>query len=105
MRAACAWCWTGFSTTWAGISGRSGMCWRTGKRSAYRDWFHNLRFEGRSPYNDPFQYEGWNGHASLVKLNLSNPAVREHLFQAVESWVRDYQIDGLRLDAADCLDW
>ncbi len=75
-----------------------------GQASAYRDWFHNLRFEGRSPYNDPFQYEGWNGHASLVKLNLANPAVRAHLFQAVESWVRDYQVDGLRLDAADCLD-
>ncbi len=75
-----------------------------GERSAYCDWFHNLRFEGRSPRNDPFQYEGWNGHYSLVKLNLHNPAVREHLFGAVRSWVRDYQIGGLRLDAADCLD-
>ncbi len=74
------------------------------ERSAYRDWFHNLRFEGRSPRNDPFQYEGWNGHYSLVKLNLHNPDVREHLFGAVRSWVREFQIDGLRLDAADCLD-
>ncbi len=74
------------------------------ERSAYRDWFHNLRFEGRSPRDDPFQYEGWNGHYSLVKLNLHNPAVREHLFEAVRSWVREFQIDGLRLDAADCLD-
>jgi glycosidase len=73
--------------------------------SAYQDWFANLRFDQRSPYNDPFSYEGWNGHYELVKLNLRNPAVKEHLFGAVESWIRDFNIDGLRLDAADCLDF
>ncbi|MCU0247606.1 MAG: alpha-amylase family glycosyl hydrolase, partial [Bryobacter sp.] len=26
--------------------------------SPYRDWFHNLRFDGRSSYGDPFTYEG-----------------------------------------------
>lgn len=72
--------------------------------SPYRDWFQGLRFDGRSPYNDPFAYEGWDGHYDLVKLNLANPHVREHLFGAVETWVRDFGIDGLRLDAADCLD-
>jgi glycosidase len=73
--------------------------------SPYRDWFAGLRFDDRSPYGDPFRYEGWNGHQSLVKLNLSNPAVRDHLFNAVTAWVRDFQIDGLRLDTADCLDF
>jgi len=76
-----------------------------GADSAYCDWFCNLRFDHRSPYNDPFSYEGWNGHYELVKLNLGNPQVREHLFGAVESWVRQFDIDGLRLDAADCLDF
>jgi glycosidase len=75
-----------------------------GERSAYRDWFAGLRFDGQSPYGDPFAYEGWHGHFDLVKLNLGNPAVREHLFGAVESWIRDFGIDGLRLDAADVLD-
>ena len=73
--------------------------------SAYLDWFANLRFGQRSPYNDPFSYEGWNGHYELVKLNLGYPAVKEHLFGTVESWIRDFKIDGLRLDAADCLDF
>lgn len=76
-----------------------------GENSPYRDWFANLRFDGRSPFGDPFSYEGWNGHASLVKLNLGHPAVREHLFGAVESWVRVFDIDGLRLDTADILDF
>ena len=75
-----------------------------GQGSAYRDWFAGLRFDGRSPNGDPFTYEGWHGHFDLVKLNLANPAVREHLFGAVESWIRDFDIDGLRLDAADVVD-
>lgn len=73
--------------------------------SAYLDWFADLRFDGpRSPYGDPFTYQGWSGNYDLVKLNLQNPAVRQHLFGAIHAWVTDYGIDGLRLDAADCLD-
>jgi cyclomaltodextrinase / maltogenic alpha-amylase / neopullulanase len=73
--------------------------------SIYRDWFCGLDFSHRSPAGDPFGYEGWNGCYDLVKLNLSNPAVKDHLFRAVEVWVRDFGLDGLRLDAADCLDF
>jgi len=72
--------------------------------SAFATWFHSLAFGEKSPYGDPFSYEGWNGHYELVKLNLSNPAVREHIFGAISSWVRDYGVDGLRLDAADVMD-
>lgn len=75
-----------------------------GQGSPYVDWFYNLQFGRTSPYNDPFSYEGWNGHYDLVKLNLHNPAVKEHLFGAVEMWVHELGIDGLRLDTADCLD-
>jgi glycosidase len=76
-----------------------------GEQSPYRDWFQNLNFNGRSPYNDPFTYEGWAGHASLVKLNLNHPDVKGHLFQAVASWVERFDIAGLRLDAADVIDF
>jgi glycosidase len=75
-----------------------------GERSAYRDWIHGLDFSRRSPYGDPFAYDGWNNHYSLVKLDLRHAAVKEHLFQAVAAWMRDFDIDGLRLDAADCVD-
>ncbi|MBQ3094378.1 MAG: alpha-glucosidase C-terminal domain-containing protein, partial [Clostridia bacterium] len=50
--------------------------------------------------NDGFYYEGWEGHYELVKLNLHHPDVRSHLFDAVRSWVNEYDIDGLRLDVA-----
>ena len=75
-----------------------------GEASAFRDWFAGLRFDGRSPFGDPFTYEGWAGHFDLVKLNLSNPDVRQHLLGAVRSWIVDFGIDGLRLDAADVVD-
>jgi len=74
------------------------------EQSPYCNWFHGLDFHEHSPYNDPFAYEGWNGHYSLVKLHLRNPSVKDHLFRAVDMWLREFNIDGLRLDAADCID-
>ena len=67
--------------------------------SPYRDWFY-LSFDGNSPYNDGFSYEGWEGHYELVKLNLQNGAVVDHQFAAIRSWVERFDIDGLRLDVA-----
>jgi len=75
-----------------------------GESSPYRDWFAGLRFDGQSPYGDPFTYQSWNGHFDLVRLNLQLPEVRSHIFEAIRMWVREFDIDGLRLDVADCLD-
>lgn len=72
--------------------------------SAYKDWFCNLNFSWNSPLGDPFSYEDWHGAAELVKLNLRNPAVCDYLLGAVEMWMEELGIDGLRLDAADCVD-
>ena len=74
------------------------------ENSSYCDWFQGLSFGSRSPYGDPFTYETWHGHYNLVKLNLRNPAVKKHIFQAVTTWINEFDIDGLRLDAADCMD-
>ena len=71
--------------------------------SPYKDWFCNLNFDGRSGMNDPFWYENWHGAWDLVKLNLWNPAVTDYLMDAVKMWIREFDIDGLRLDAADCV--
>ena len=71
--------------------------------SPYKDWFH-ISFDGNSNYNDGFWYEGWEGHFELVKLNLRNPAVIDYLLDCVKFWVDEFDIDGLRLDVAYCLD-
>ena len=75
-----------------------------GCHSAHREWFVGVDHSRRSPYGDPFTYEGWNGHYNLVKLNLHNPDVRAHLFHAVKKWIEAFNIDGLRLDAADVVE-
>lgn len=67
--------------------------------SQYKDWFY-IDFNRNSNYNDGFWYEGWEGHFELVKLNLDNPQVREHLFACIRGWVGEFDIDGLRLDVA-----
>ena len=71
--------------------------------SMYRPWFANLDFSRSGPAGDNFAYEGWHGHYDLVKLDLSHRPARQHLLDAVATWVREFDIDGLRLDAADCL--
>ena len=48
-------------------------------------------------------YKAWEGHYELVKLNLQNPAVVQHQFDAIRGWVEQFGIDGLRLDVAYCL--
>lgn len=71
--------------------------------SPYRDWFH-IDFNGNSHYNDGLWYEGWEGNYDLVKLNLRNEQVIQHLLDAVTFWIQEFHIDGLRLDVAYCLD-
>lgn len=70
--------------------------------SQYKDWFH-LR-DGNSHYNDGFYYEGWEGYYDLVKLNLYNADVKNHLKDCISGWINEFDIDGLRLDVAYCLD-
>ena len=64
-----------------------------------KDWFH-INFGGNSPYNDGFWYEGWEGHMELVKLNLQCGGVMDYISRAVEFWMDELGIDGLRLDVA-----
>ncbi|MBQ9394418.1 MAG: alpha-amylase [Proteobacteria bacterium] len=67
-----------------------------------RNWFKGLRFDGRC--RDGVRYSTWEGHEELVKLDLMNGEVRQHLLDAVSWWIHEFGIDGLRLDAADCLE-
>ena len=70
--------------------------------SPYKDWFR-IDFGGNTGYNDGFWYEAWEGHYELVKLNLGHPDVVRCQFDAIRSWVEQFDIDGLRLDVAYCL--
>ena len=71
--------------------------------SLYLNWFH-INLGGNSNYNDGLWYEGWEGNYDLVKLNLQNGEVVHHILDAVQYWIDEFDIDGLRLDVAYCLD-
>lgn len=73
------------------------------ENSPYLNWFH-INLSGNSNYNDGLWYEGWEGNFDLVKLNLQNEEVINHILDAVQYWIDEFDIDGLRLDVAYCLD-
>ncbi|MCC2820308.1 alpha-amylase family glycosyl hydrolase [Enterocloster sp. OA13] len=73
--------------------------------SPYRDWYKGVNFDWQSPCGDPFGYDAWQGHFELPCLNLFNPAVRAYLFDVIRFWVDEFDIDGIRLDCANVLDF
>lgn len=73
------------------------------QNSHYARWFQRLSFQRRSRRGDPFTYQTWKGHHELVKLNLNHADVKNHLLGALTHWIDTFDIDGLRLDAADCM--
>jgi glycosidase len=72
-----------------------------GPESAYLDWFF-VEDWPLNPYDGskPANYLGWWGIRDLPKFNTDNPQVREFLMQVGEYWVREFEIDGWRLDVA-----
>ncbi len=75
------------------------------ENSPYKDWYCNVNFWGNNEYNDGFSYENWGGYDLLIKLNQHNPAVKEYICDVIRFWANEFKIDGIRLDAADVLDF
>ena len=75
------------------------------ENSQYKDWYCNVNFGGNNSFNDGFSYENWGGYDLLVKLNQHNPAVKDYICDVIRFWVSEFDIDGIRLDAADVLDF
>ncbi len=73
--------------------------------SQYKDWYCNVNFWGNNEYNDGFSYDNWGGYNLLVKLNQRNPAVKDYICDVIRFWVSEFDVDGIRLDAADVLDF
>ncbi len=73
--------------------------------SRYRDWYCKVNFDGNNEYNDGLSYENWGGYNLLVKFNQRNPEVRDYICDVIRFWVSEFDVDGIRLDAADVLDF
>ncbi len=75
------------------------------ENSQYKDWYCNVNFWGNNEYNDGFSYDNWGGYNLLVKLNQKDPAVVDYICDVIRFWVSEFDVDGIRLDAADVLDF
>ena len=62
-----------------------------GQSSPYYDYFQ------RDAEGNPQSYFDWD---HLINLNYSNPEVKKMITQAFEYWVREFDVDGFRVDAA-----
>lgn len=73
-----------------------------GEQSLYKDWFHIHEFpvitEPQANY-DTFAFTPF-----MPKLNTENPEVKEYLLEVGRYWVREFDIDGWRLDVANEVD-
>jgi cyclomaltodextrinase / maltogenic alpha-amylase / neopullulanase len=70
-----------------------------GPYSAWLDWF-TVEDWPLAPYDGskPANYDSWVGNRALPNFNTDNPQVREYIMQIAEFWLREYEIDGWRLD-------
>ncbi len=75
------------------------------EHSRYLNWYCNINFGGNNEYNDGFSYKNWGGYNLLVKLNQRNPEVQNYICDVIRFWVSEFDVDGIRLDAADVLDF
>jgi glycosidase len=69
-----------------------------GRASPYHDWYF---IDGEKPSaRKPLNYLSFAGVPEMPKLNTSNPEVQEYLCRVGERWLRDFGVDGFRLDVA-----
>ena len=71
--------------------------------SPYASWF-NIDWSHDNQFGDGFSYECWEGVPELVKLNHRDFGCNDMCADVVRTWEREFDIDGLRLDVAYCLD-
>ncbi|ADC48537.1 maltogenic amylase catalytic region [Alkalihalophilus pseudofirmus OF4] len=81
---------------------------KNGKDSNYREWFHIHEFpitkieeaDGDVRPN----YDAFAFVPTMPKLNTEHPEVKEYLLNVAAYWIREFDIDGWRLDVANEID-
>ena len=71
---------------------------RKGKQSEYYDWFI---IHGDRPDLDNMNYECFAACNYMPKWNTNNNEVQNFLLHIAVKWIKEYGIDGWRLDVAD----
>lgn len=71
---------------------------KNGEKSKYRDWFFP---HGYPVTLDPCNYDCVGHYKWMPKINMNCPETAEYFIQVGEYWIREFGIDGWRLDVAD----
>lgn len=66
-----------------------------GKNSKYYSWFNVFSYPIEK---DEVNYQSCGGTWYLPKINLENPDARNYLIDVARYWIKEYKIDGWRLD-------
>lgn len=64
----------------------------SGESSPYRNWF---TFD-----DSETGYRAFFGYKGMPQVDLANPAARDWMMEAARYWLREYDVDGYRLDYA-----
>lgn len=81
-----------------------------GRQSKYADWFHIRDFPVRYTPTDNFEYTADANYDTFAftphmpKLNTANPEVQDYLIDIATYWIKEFDIDGWRLDVANEVD-
>lgn len=77
-----------------------------GKESKYFNWFYELELPVIRPQSEKEipRYACFAYERRMPKLNTSNVEVQEYFAKIGVYWIREYQIDGWRLDVANEID-
>lgn len=72
---------------------------KNGAQSRYKDWFHIHSFPVTEGNYDTFAFT-----PDMPKLHTANPEVQRYLLDIALYWIREFDIDGWRLDVANEVD-
>lgn len=80
-----------------------------GEASPFKDWFHINAFplfpKGKDTGDSrDANFETFAFTTRMPKLNTAHPEVREYLLRVAERYIRDFDIDGWRLDVSNEID-
>lgn len=75
---------------------------KNGEQSHYKDWFYGLQFPVIRPddWETYPNYECFGYERLMPKLNMANPETADYFCEVGKYWIREYDIDGWRLDVA-----
>lgn len=77
-----------------------------GEDSVYKEWFYKLTYPVKRPENPELipGYECFAYERLMPKLDTTNEAVKAYLLDVASYWIKEFDIDGWRLDVASEVD-